>query len=191
MHPFWTKLNLKMHFLSAIQDAAAANRHHRAQQELTHKTTSFLKIYIHSRCLSPQDLIHFTPSLHTAGSPHVLLLFLLALSAPTPTGPFCGVKQRHLPKGSRSAGCLAQAGKLPEAALSWYSGTCTGKAGSGERGPRQTLHKDSWGSGLFTWEGAAGFSFCLGQLKEQEVHNQFWMSKTALCASGRTQVNEV
>lgn len=45
MHPFWTKLNLKMHFLSAIQDAAAANRHHRAQQELTHKTTSFLKIY--------------------------------------------------------------------------------------------------------------------------------------------------
>lgn len=91
------------------------------------------------------------------------------------------MKQRHLPKGSRSAGCLAQAGKLLEAGL----GTSTGRAESGEMGPRQTLHKDR--VRVCSLEGGNSVQL----LQEQEVHNQFWKSKMALGASDRTQVNEV
>lgn len=108
----------------------------------------------------------------------------------TTTEPSCGMKQRQLPKSSRSAGCLAQAPggswKAP-GGRTRYSGTCTGRAGSGKRPQPDPAQGQP---GFWFVHVAAGFSSCLAQLQEQEVYNQFWMSKMALGASDRTQGNE-
>lgn len=138
--------------------------------------------YLQRGCLSPQDLIYFTPPLRAAGSPLVLLLFLLAVTVCSAPHDLSEVWSKGT--SPRAAGQLDVWHRLES---SWRQDW--GQAQEGLRVEKWALDRPCNKDRVRVCSLEGGNSVQL--LQEQEVHNQFWKSKMSFGASDRTQVNEV